>query len=105
MVTYAGESFEVVSDRMGLKDSRGFGIFEVYNNSGNNIVRKLVPKDNLADAMAKAESVQKQMRGKNMKISFSFVFKKAIFWNNKETYIDDVERNLMFHQVIMDKNM
>lgn len=58
-----------------------------------------MPKDNLADAMAKAESVQKQMRGKNLKISFSFVFKKSTFWNNKEFYTDEVERNLMFHQV------
>ncbi len=65
----------------------------------NYAARKLMAKDNIADAMAKAESVQKSMRGKNMKIAFNFLFKKSIYANNKETYVDDVERNLMFHQV------
>lgn len=59
--------------------------------------RRLSPKDNLCDAIARAEALTKSMKGR--KIAFSLAFKKSAYINIKQQYTDPVERDLMYHQV------
>ena len=94
--TNALEAHDIVVNGIHLNDSLGFSLYEVYNN----IERKLSPADNLADAISKAESLAKSMKGK--KIAFTFLFKKSVYHPSKPYYIDIIERDLMFAQVYSD---
>lgn len=91
--TIALEAFDTITNTINLKETDGFAIFEAYNN----IERKLALTDNMADAISKAESLAKSMKGK--KIAFSFTFKKSIYHPAKSEYTDMIERDLIFHQV------
>jgi hypothetical protein len=94
--TTAAEAFDIVTTGINLQDPTGFGLFEVYNN----IARKLANSDNIADAISKAESLTKSMKGK--KIAFGFLYKKSIYFPLKTEFKDIIERDLMFNQTYAD---
>jgi hypothetical protein len=91
--TIALEAFDIITSGINLKEVDGFAIFEAYNN----IERKLALTDNMADAISKAESLAKSMKGK--KIAFSFTFKKSIFHPIRSEFTDMIERDLIYNQV------
>ncbi|PRP84330.1 class VII unconventional myosin [Planoprotostelium fungivorum] len=96
--TTAGEIMQAIITTIKMKDTQGFGLFEVYNN----IARKLASSDHVLDAIAKSENLQKQMITRNVKISFNLLFKRSIFLDNKDYYEDLVCRDLIFHQLAND---
>jgi len=96
--TTAGEAMQAIVNTIKMKDTQGFGLFEVYNN----IARRLASNDHLLDAIAKSENLQKQMASRNVKISFNLLFKKSIFLDNKDYFEDLVCRDLIYHQLSHD---
>jgi len=96
--TTAGETMQAIVNTIKMKDTQGFGLFEVYNN----IARRLASNDHLLDAIAKSENLQKQMASRNVKISFNLLFKKSIFLDNKDYFEDLVCRDLIYHQLSHD---
>eukprot|EP01117_Protostelium_nocturnum_P014956 TRINITY_DN574_c0_g2_i1.p1 TRINITY_DN574_c0_g2~~TRINITY_DN574_c0_g2_i1.p1 ORF type:complete len:2184 (+),score=918.74 TRINITY_DN574_c0_g2_i1:142-6693(+) len=96
--TTAGEMIASIINTLKIRETQGFGLFEVYNN----MARRLGQSDHLLDAIAKSENLQKQMVSRNLKISFNLLFKKSVFVDDKWFYEDLVARDLVFSQLSHD---
>ncbi|XP_022913849.2 unconventional myosin-VIIa [Onthophagus taurus] len=105
----AKDVLEIVRDKIGLKsNAKGYAIYEVLGNSE----RSLAAEEKVADVMAKWERYRAASAANAVNATGTakrarpqhhfFLFKKHLFMDNFINLDDNVEKELLYHQVLHD---
>ena len=84
--TTSFEAIQELQSRLRMSDSKGFKIYEAYNN----LEKSLKPTDLLSDCLAKCEKFEKDLKSKdpNATLNFNLIFKCKIFLKPRELSTD-----------------
>lgn len=104
--TTVPEVYRLVCRKVGLKDPRGWAVFEVFDK----LERSLVATDMVADEYSKLQ--QYELAEKQNELSdqkevdysrgFKFMFRKKLHLDPRELSDDNVENHLLYHQTVQD---